>query len=106
MAGYVCSICNDSISGAGPQAGTTGSLLLNFGGINLGSQNLPAVLSSNPEANQSARQGNGGSPTGNNPLSLNPLSSLTGVGSASNSSALFLIAGLGLVLWYFLKHKA
>jgi hypothetical protein len=94
------SVSASSSASAGPQSGTTGSLILNFGGINLGSQDIPLTQSDNQATNQPATQGR------------TPLSALTapfsGGASAGGSSGLLLYAVLGIgavLLFYMLKHR-
>jgi hypothetical protein len=45
------SVSAASTASAGPLAGTTGSLLLDFGGINLGNQDIPLNAESSSSAN-------------------------------------------------------
>lgn len=48
-------ISPSSSASTGPQAGTTGSIVLNLGGINLGNQDIPLnATTSGSEANQPA----------------------------------------------------
>lgn len=56
-------ISPSSSASAGPQAGTTGSIVLNLGGINLGNQDIPLnATTSGSEANEPASVG--GLPSG------------------------------------------
>lgn len=47
-----------SSASSGPQAGTTGSLILDFGGINLGNQDIPLNASTTSSANAPPTIGN------------------------------------------------
>lgn len=90
------SVSASSSASAGPQSGTTGSLILNFGGINLGSQDIPLTQSDNQATNQPATQGR------------TPLAALSALTSSSTggSSSLILYAVLGvaaIVLYMALK---
>lgn len=87
------SINPSSSATSGPLAGTTGSLILNFGGINLGSQDIPLTQSDNESTNQPATVGN------------TPLSALTGINPQSmNPTMLLLIAGVIAVALVLSKH--
>jgi hypothetical protein len=55
------SVSASSSASAGPQSGTTGSLLLDFGGINLGNQDIPLNASTTSSANAPPIVGNTGS---------------------------------------------
>ena len=85
-----------SSASAGPQAGSTGNLVLNFGGINLGNQDIPLSATSANAQNQA--------PTvGNTPSAV--LSGLTGFASGSYGP-LLLVGGAAALLWYFTRRKA
>jgi hypothetical protein len=49
-----------SSASSGPQSGTTGSLLLDFGGINLGNQDIPLNAQSSATSNAPPQIGNVG----------------------------------------------
>lgn len=51
------SVSASSSASAGPQSGTTGSLLLDFGGINLGNQDIPLNAQTTAATNQAPTQG-------------------------------------------------
>lgn len=92
------SVSASSSASAGPQSGTTGSLILNFGGINLGNQSIPLTQSDNQATNQPATQGR------------TPLAALSGLGggAAAGSSSLLLYGVLAigaLALFLMMKHK-
>ena|SRR5271163_188779 len=55
------SVSASSSASAGPQSGTTGSLLLDFGGINLGNQDIPLNASTTASSNAPPVVGNVGS---------------------------------------------
>jgi hypothetical protein len=90
------SVSASSSASAGPQSGTTGSLILNFGGINLGSQDIPLTQSDNEATNQPATQG------------ITPLSALSALGTSGSTSSLLpmilLVAG-AVILYMVLKHR-
>jgi|SRR6516225_6152522 len=92
------SVSASSSASAGPQSGTTGSLILNFGGINLGSQDIPLTQSDNQATNQSATQGH-------TPLSA--LSALGGGASAGGSSMIVyvLLAVAGVLAYMVFARK-
>jgi len=93
------SVSASSSASAGPQSGTTGSLILNFGGINLGSQDIPLTQSDNQATNQPATQG---------VTPLSALSALTGGSASSPTSSVLLYAVLAAVavgIYLMLKHK-
>lgn len=91
------SVSASSSASSGPQSGTTGSLILNFGGINLGSQDIPLTQSDNQATNQPAVQGR--TPT--------PLADLTAVAGGGSSGVLLyaVIAVAAFAVYYMLKHK-
>lgn len=91
------SVSASSSASSGPQSGTTGSLILNFGGINLGSQDIPLTQSDNQATNQPATQG---------ATPLSALSALTGGGAGSSSLLLYAVLAVGaLLVYYMVKHK-
>lgn len=85
------SVSASSSASAGPQSGTTGSLILNFGGINLGNQSIPLTQSDNEATNQPATVGQ------------TPLSALTGIPSSGGLSPILLVAALAAALYFFTK---
>lgn len=85
------SVSASSSASAGPQSGTTGSLILNFGGINLGNQDIPLTQSDNQATNQPATVGQ------------TPLSALTNIPSAGGLSPILLVVALAAALWWFTK---
>ena len=52
------SVSASSSASAGPQSGTTGSLILDFGGINLGNQDIPLNAQSSASSNAPPTIGN------------------------------------------------
>jgi hypothetical protein len=56
--GLVPSVSPSSSASSGPQAGTTGSVVQNFGGINLGNQDIPLSASTTSATNQTPTTGN------------------------------------------------
>jgi hypothetical protein len=89
------SISPSSSASSGPQAGTTGSVVLNFGGINLGNQDIPLSATS-------AASSNAAPTVGNTPTAV--LSGLAGLSSGAYSP-LILAAGIVALVWYLSKHK-
>ncbi|SRR5579862_30652 len=87
------SVSASSSASAGPQSGTTGSLILNFGGINLGNQSIPLTQSDNQATNQPATVGQ------------TPLSALTNIPSAGGLSPMLLVGALALGLFILLKFS-
>ena|SRR5579864_315424 len=85
------SVSASSSASAGPQSGTTGSLILNFGGINLGNQSIPLTQSDNQATNQPSTVG------------TTPLQALTGIPSAGGLSPILLVVALAAALWWFTK---
>jgi hypothetical protein len=82
-----------SSASAGPQSGTTGSLLLDFGGINLGNQDIP--LNANTTASSNAP-----------PIIGNTASSLgAGVSSVETILPWILLIGAGIALAVWLKGR-
>ena len=57
-ANQIPSLSDASSASAGPLQGTTGNLVLNFGGINLGNQDIPLNASSENAQNAAATTGN------------------------------------------------
>lgn len=86
------SVSASSSASAGPQSGETGNLVLNFGGINLGNQDIPLTQTSSQSNNQPSTLG-----------TVPNLSSLTSTGSGY--TPYLLIAGLGALLWALFRKK-
>jgi hypothetical protein len=88
------SVSASSSASAGPQSGTTGSLVLDFGGINLGNQDIPLNAATTAASNAPPV-------VGNNPASI------VG-GSLSTLETLLpyvLIIGAGIALFAWAKGK-
>jgi hypothetical protein len=88
------SVSASSSASAGPQTGTTGSLLLDFGGINLGNQDIPLNASTTSSAN-------------NPPLIGNTPAGVLGGPMAVLESYLpyILLIGAGVALYMWAKGK-
>lgn len=88
------SVSASSSASAGPQSGTTGSLVLDFGGINLGNQDIPLNA-------QTTAASNAPPVVGNNPLSVvgGSLTTLT------SYLPFILLAGAGVALFLWAKGK-
>jgi hypothetical protein len=79
-----------SSASSGPQAGTTGSLILDFGGINLGNQDIPLNASTTAAANAA--------PTiGNTPSTV--------VNTAANYLPWILLAGAAIALFVWARKR-
>jgi hypothetical protein len=85
------SVSASSSASAGPQSGETGNLVLNFGGINLGNQDIPLTNTSSEANNQPATVGQ------------TPLSALSGISNASSYTPLLLIGALAIGLYFLVK---
>ena len=79
-----------SSASSGPQAGTTGSLILDFGGINLGNQDIPLNAQTTAATNQAPTTGTVPSQAVNTINQYIPILLLVG-------------AGLALYLWWRAK---
>jgi hypothetical protein len=87
------SVSASSSASSGPQSGTTGSLLLDFGGINLGNQDIPLSNSTAAASNAPPIIGNTGS-------------SLAGASSAIDTYLPYiLLAGAVIALAIWAKGK-
>ncbi len=87
------SVSASSSASAGPQSGTTGSLILDFGGINLGNQDIPLNAQTTSSAN-------------NPPLIGNTPSSIVGGASIIESYLPYiLLAGAAVALYMWAKGK-
>lgn len=71
-----------SSASSGPQAGTTGSLILDFGGINLGNQDIPLNAQTTSSANAPPTIGNVPSQVASTISSYIPTLLLIGAGIA------------------------
>jgi hypothetical protein len=85
------SINPSSSASAGPQSGTTGNLVLNFGGINLGNQDIPVNAQSETATNQTPV-------VGTHPASV--LGVATASGGTDWTPILVIGAIFGLLLWW------
>src|SRR5271156_3498636 len=81
---------SSATSSTGPQAGTTGSVILDFGGINLGNQDIPLNAQTTSAANAPPQ-------VGNTPATLS--------GAFGSSTTILLLAGVALLAWYIMKRK-
>jgi hypothetical protein len=88
------SVSASSSASAGPQSGTTGSLVLDFGGINLGNQDIPLNA-------QTTAASNAPPVVGSNPANIvgGSLSTLEGL------LPYILIIGAGIALFAWAKGK-
>jgi hypothetical protein len=80
------SVSASSSASAGPQSGTTGSLILDFGGINLGNQDIPLNASTTASSNAP-------------PIIGNAASQVTSVVSAYLPYLLLAGAAVALYVW-------
>lgn len=79
-----------SSASSGPQGGTTGSVLLDFGGINLGNQDIPLNASSTAAENAAPTIGNTASAT---------------VSTLSTYLPYILLAGAAVALFVWLRKQ-
>ena len=91
------SVSASSSASSGPLAGTTGSLVLNFGGINLGNQDIPLNAESASPANAPPVVGT--PPTGY------ALNALGGAGGGSSSILILLLGVAAVAAFFILRHK-
>jgi hypothetical protein len=82
-----------STATSGSEEGQTGNLVLNFGGINLGNQDIPITQAQSQTQCKPAT-------VGNTPTSL---SSLTGISSVSSYTPYLLIGALAIILYLVVK---
>lgn len=86
---------SSSATSTASEAGQTGNLVLNFGGINLGNQDIPITQAQSQTQCKPAT-------VGNTPTSL---SSLTSIFSSSSFTPLILIGALAIGLYFLVRHK-
>jgi hypothetical protein len=86
----VPSISPSSSAGSGPQAGTTGSVVQNFGGINLGNQDIPLSASTTSATNQT-------------PVIGNTPGTATAVSAVAAYLPYLLLAGAAIALYLYVK---
>lgn len=95
--GTPISVSPSSSAASGPQAGQTGNLVLNFGGINLGNQDIPLNASSANSQSLPAVVG------------TVPNNSFSGAANILTSSMSYLpialLAGAAIALYYWAKKR-